>query len=162
MSQPFYTSDAHWSHARPQSLVICCSDGRLQKSADEFLQNRLGIFYYDKLYAPGGPAALAESSAPDTRAELFRSDMKFLFDAHAFSRIILLFHGAAGNGPADGVCAHYRRLIPDGSYDEVARRQAADKANVLRYLAATAPDLQVEAYRAEVLPDLRVQFVELA
>jgi hypothetical protein len=161
MNNLFYVSENHWSPERPKSLVVCCSDGRLQKSTDEFLQNHLGIVYYDRLYAPGGPAALADSSGEYMRSNLFRSDMKFLFDAHAFSQVILIFHGAADGGPTDGVCAHYRRLMPGRSNAEIAQRQEIDKADVLRHLAVVASHLDILVYRAEVLPDLRIKFVEL-
>jgi hypothetical protein len=157
-----YLSDIHWRTERPRSLVVCCSDGRLQKSIDEFLHDRLGVDDYDRLYAPGGPAVLAESNSEYTRASIYRHDLEFLFKAHRIEQVLLIFHGAADDGPKDGGCAHYVRSMPGANHAEMGRRQSADAAEVLRYIAGIAPSLEVQVYRAEVQADLRIKFLNLA
>jgi hypothetical protein len=157
-----YLSDIHWRTERPRSLVVCCSDGRLQKSIDDFLHNRMGVDDYDRLYAPGGPAVLADSGSEYVRANMYRRDLEFLFKAHRIEQILLIFHGAADDGPKDGGCAHYVRMMPGATHADMYRRQAADAAEVLRYIASVAPGLEVQVYRAEVQADLRVKFLNLA
>ncbi len=57
------TSDPRlkWSADRPHTLVIACSDGRLQEQTDEFLHRQLGLSGFDRFYVPGGGGALASS-----------------------------------------------------------------------------------------------------
>ncbi len=76
-----FVSDRHWAVERPQVLVVCCSDGRLQEIMDEFLQERLGVRHYDRFYAPGGPGALATSGYEFLRASHYREDTAFLLRA---------------------------------------------------------------------------------
>ena len=157
-----YLSDIPWRENRPRSLVVCCSDGRLQNSIDDFLHNHLGVDDYDRLYAPGGPGALAESSGENTRANVFRDDLEMLFRAHAIEQVILIFHGAAEDGPSDACCAHYRRIMPGQSNTDMAHRQIADMTEVKRYITAGFPHLDVQAYRAEVQADHRIHFLTIA
>ncbi len=156
-----YLSDIPWREDRPRSLVVCCADGRLQNSVDDFLR-RLGVDDYDRLYAPGGPAALADGASEYTRANVFRADLEMLFRAHGIERVILISHGAAPDGPADAGCAHYKRVMPGRSNADMAQRQIADMAEVKRYIAAGFPALDVQAYRAEVQAGRRVHFLAIA
>jgi hypothetical protein len=41
-----------WSPDRPNTLVIACSDGRLQEATDEFLAHPLQVTSYDRFYGP--------------------------------------------------------------------------------------------------------------
>lgn len=157
-----YLSDIHWREKRPRALVVCCSDGRLQNSIDDFLHNQLGVDDYDRLYAPGGPAVLAESSLEYTHANVFRGDLEMLFRAHAIEQVILIFHGAAEDGPSDACCAHYRRVMPGQSNADMTRQQVSDMIEVKRYITAGFPKLDVQAYRAEVQADHRIHFLSIA
>jgi hypothetical protein len=159
---PSFLSDVRWSSGRPRALVVCCSDGRLQRSIDDFLGRRLGVVDYDRLHAPGGPAVLSDAGAEYVRANVYRREMEFLFRAHRIEQVLLIFHGAADDGPEEGGCAHYRRLLPGGTHADTARRQATDAVEVCRHLAAVAPGLDVQVFRAEVQADLRVKFLTLA
>ena len=161
-SQVAYASAQPWSAQRPRSLVICCSDGRLQTSIDDFLHNHLGVDYYDRLYAPGGPGALAEGGSEFLRADLFRRQYEFLADAHAIEQVILIFHGAADDGPADAVCAHYRRLMPHDDNAHIQQRHLDDLSDILRHVFhAGSTALDILAFRAEVQADNHVRFVSL-
>lgn len=159
---PSYLSEVRWNVGRPHTLVVCCSDGRLQKSIDDFLHNRLGVDDYDRLYAPGGPAALAHGSSEARRASVFRTDLELLFRAHAIEQVILIFHGAADDGPEDACCAHYRLAMPGQSHAAMTQRQLGDMTEVLGYITAGFPRLDVQVYRAEVQADRRVRFLTLA
>jgi hypothetical protein len=147
-------------------LVIACSDGRLRKAVDDFVQNHLGILDYDRLYAPGGPGALATSGFELLRSNTFRRDCTFLMEAHGVEHVILIFHGPApgGLGPEQAACADYRRKLPSKTPDELSTQHETDTREVVRatfgrYLDTGRTRLSV--YRAEVLADHRVRFVDL-
>ncbi len=159
--EPF-VSEGHWNVERPRVLVVCCSDGRLQETIDEFLQHRLGIRHYDRFYAPGGPAALVPGGHNSPQTHQYRSDAAFLIDAHDVQDLVLIFHSPASPGPEAAVCAHYRRVYPFASAEEIRAQQVEDMKEVMAYLRGLRLRGRIHAYRAEVLPDSRVQFVSLA
>jgi hypothetical protein len=41
-----------WLPDRPSTLVVACSDGRLQYATDDFLARHLGVTRYDRFYVP--------------------------------------------------------------------------------------------------------------
>jgi len=156
-----YVTDATWRAQRPGALVVCCSDGRLQVSVDEFLHNILAIEDYDRLYMPGGAGALSTIGYEYTRANQYRAELQFLLKAHSFGRIVLLFHGAAPDGPEESVCAHYKRLMPTAGYQQRTARHVEDRDDAARYILGISPEMQIDAYRAEVTAEQHVRFVEL-
>ena len=158
---PAYTSSARWNVERPRILVACCSDGRLQESIDEFLQNHLSIRDYDRFYAPGGPAALTPGGYEFLRATQYRDDLAFLIRVHKVEELLLIFHGAAPDGPAEATCAHYHRVLPGAGPAAVRDQQFQDLADLRMYLSGLHLAARVRAYRAEVMADLRVQFVPM-
>src|SRR4026209_2826528 len=107
-------SESHhkWTGERPHTLVIACSDGRLQEQIDAFLTHRLGLSGFDRFYVPGGGGALASSGRDFLRASHLRRECAYLIPLHEISRVILLFHGPAPPGPAVAVCADYHRKLP--------------------------------------------------
>jgi hypothetical protein len=157
-----YTSAKAWNSTRPKTLVVACSDGRLQESIDEFLAQHLGVIDYDRLYAPGGPAILATSSLELLRADQFRREFSFLCKVHAIEQVILLFHGASEDGPEHAACAHYRRSMARASNSQIAQQQYLDMVEILRHSSSGWPQLRVHAFRAEVNADASVHFVELS
>lgn len=156
-----YTSQSRWNVERPRILVACCSDGRLQESIDEFLQNHLSIRDYDRFYAPGGPAALTPGGYEFLRATQYRDDLAFLIRVHKVEELLLIFHGAAPDGPAEATCAHYHRVLPGAGPAAVREQQFQDLADLRMYLNGLRLTARVRAYRAEVTADLRVQFVPM-
>jgi hypothetical protein len=165
MPAPVYLSECRWSEERPRVLVVACSDGRLQEASDDFLQNHLGILDYDRLYAPGGPGALASGGFEFMRSDAFRRECVFLVEVHGVEEVILLFHGPAPpSGPEQATCADYRRKTPRLSPAEIALQQQTDAADIVRAVFGRfgAGSVRVRVFRAEVLPDLRVRFVDLA
>lgn len=149
-----------WKKARPSTLVVACSDGRLQKSIDEFLETKLGVVDYDRLYAPGGPGCLG-LGIMDLHTDQLKRELKFLIEAHQIEEIVLLFHGASSTGPDDSICAHYKRILPNGSRADIARQQHADALEALKIIGRLVPNIPVHVYRAEVSEDGSVQFVNL-
>ena len=161
LAEVAYESELTWSAERPETLVVCCSDGRLQRSIDYFLDEHLGVFYYDRLYAPGGPGALSDKGSQFMRADHYRRDLKFLLDAHSFEQVILIFHGAAEDGPAHSDCAHYKTMMPDKPRQEIVARQKEDFEDVLLYLKGLRNSLDVRGYRAEATSEKHLRFVKI-
>jgi hypothetical protein len=149
-----------WNRQRPESLVIACSDGRLQENLDDFLHEGLGITHYDRLYAPGGAGALASRSGAELlRPGQFLRDCQFLLRSHGIQSLFLIFHGPAADGPAEAVCGDYRRKLPGATLAELRQRQEEDAAELKRL--DWGAGVRVHAYRCEVRPDNRIQFVEI-
>lgn len=155
-----HISRPQWSARRPRTLVVACSDGRLQANVDDFLQNHLGIEHYDRLFMPGGPGALSQSGHEFLRSDWWRRDCTFLLSAHQIEDVVLLFHGAASDGPADAVCADYTRKLPTLSPSQIRLQQEEDAVDVVRRVFA-GPHLRVRVFRAEVQQDGLVHFVDL-
>lgn len=150
-----------WNEERPGVLVVACSDGRMQEHTDDFLHNRLGISHYDRLFAPGGPGALASTTCNFVRADQMRRECAFLLRAHQIEDLILIFHGPAADGPAIATCADYRRRQPYLSPDEIRAQQQKDALSIAREGIGMGIEVRMHAYRAEVTGAGGVQFVPL-
>lgn len=160
MTSP-YLCRSRWNRNRPGALVVACSDGRLQENVDEFLSTRLGIVHYDRLYAPGGPGALASSGIEFLRSDLFRREAEFLVAAHEIERAYLIFHGPADDGPDEAVCADYRRIFPRWDAERIRMQQAQDLAEIRRRGFGWQRAVHVQAYRCEIGADGAIRFVEM-
>lgn len=161
--EPAFVTGNVWRDARPRILVVACSDGRYQLSLDEFLDGHLGVAHYDRFYAPGGPGALASSAFSYLRGEHYRQDSAFLVDAHRLEQVVFVFHGPSiSNGPIEATCADYSRKMPGAGTGEIYRQQEADLQEAAIALIKVKTDIVINAYRAEVRSDMRVQYVPLA
>lgn len=154
-----YITRTRWNQNRPRSLVVACSDGRLQENLDEFLHAHLGITHYDRLYAPGGGGALVSSGVELLRPEQFRRECRFLLGAHGIQEFYLIFHGPAEAGPEEAMCGDYRRKLPRATVEAVRKRQEED-ANELKRVD-WGKGVSVFTYRCEVRGDDGIQFVML-
>lgn len=150
-----------WLPDRPSTLVVACSDGRLQHATDEFLARNLGVTRYDRFYVPGGAGALAASGRDFLRAQQVRREVRYLVELHAVSRIVLLFHGPTANGPIAAACADYRRKLPWASVTELRSRQTQDAAELDLRREEWAGTAEVSMYRCEVDETGRIRFVDL-
>lgn len=157
-----FVSRMPWDATRPRVLVVACSDGRLQEHTDDFLHNRLGITHYDRLFAPGGPGALASTTCNFVRADQLRRECAFLIRAHGVDDVYLLFHGPAADGPPEATCADYTRRQPYWSPAEIREQQQRDAEEILRTGIAFDLKVRMHPYRCEVRADGHVQFVPLA
>lgn len=160
-SSPDYLSRAQWTLERPHVLVVCCSDGRLQEAIDEFLHDHLNVIDYDRFYAPGGPGVLAAGGPEFTQASQYRDDLAFLVRVHQVQELLLIFHGSGPEGPDGSTCAYYGRILPGASREEIQARQARDLAAVQGFLTEQKLAVKIQAFRAEVQADCRVQMVPL-
>lgn len=157
-----YVTRMAWDATRPRALVVACSDGRLQEATDEFLNERLGISHYDRLFAPGGPGALAPTTSNFVRGDWFRRECAFLIRAHDVGDVFLIFHGPAADGPAHATCADYARRFPFLTPTEIRAQQQKDAQEILRTDFVIGMKVRMHPYRCEVRGDGRVQFVPLA
>jgi len=111
-----------WKPTRPRTLVVACSDGRLQEATDSFLEAELGLKEFDRLYVPGGGGGALSASDRDVfLAQQLRGECKYLVELHQVKQIILLFHGPARDGPDEAVCADYRRKLPWATPDVLSQ-----------------------------------------
>jgi hypothetical protein len=155
-----------WSSERPHVLVVACSDGRLQRNIDDFLNHHLGIRNYDRMYMPGGPGALAASGGEERRAHKMRKECSFLVNAHVIQDLLLVFHGAAANGdecdgPTAACCADYRRKLPALNVAEINAQHEEDYLEILQQVGSSYPQVRIQAFRAEVIHDGHVRFTQI-
>lgn len=139
-----------WTPKRPHTMVVACSDGRLQEATDAFLHTELGLSEFDRLYVPGGGGALSASDRDVFRAQQLRGECKYLVELHEVRRVILLFHGPAVDGPSEAVCADYRRKLPWATPAVLRQRQARDAIELIQLRAEWAADASITTYRCEV------------
>jgi len=153
--------ELRWTPARPNSMVVACSDGRLQEATDAFLVREFKITRYDRFYVPGGGGALASSGADPVRAQQMCAECKYLVDLHAVRRVILLFHGPSAAGRIEAACADYRRKLPWANLAQLRAQQGADAVDLLKRRREWASDAGVMLYRCEVDSAGQLAFVNL-
>jgi hypothetical protein len=151
-----------WSAARPNVLVVACSDGRLQEATDVFLANQLAIVRYDRFYVPGGAGALVASGYDFARAQQMRRECRYLIQLHGIGTIVLLMHGPVAGGSIEAACADYRRKLPRASVEQLREQQTADASQLLRQRTKWAGLATVVAYRCEIDAGGAIAFVDLA
>lgn len=148
-----------WNPARPRILVVACSDGRLQEETDHFLQERLGVSRYDRLYLPGGAGALSPSGFEFHRARQVRHDCHFLVESHGVRDIVLLFHGPTADGPAEAACADYVRKLSGADVARIRAQQEQDAEELLRCRREWALEARVHVYRCEISAEGTIGFM---
>lgn len=152
-------STLKWIPDRPHTLVVACSDGRLQEQTDEFLHMELGLAGFDRFYVPGGGGALASSGRDFLRAQQLRKECGYLIQLHEVSRVILVFHGPVDGGSADAICADYKRKMPWATPNAVNTQQRVDAIELIERSSEWAGTAEVVAYHCEVAADHDVEFV---
>ena len=150
-----------WTPARPNALVVACSDGRLQEATDAFLAREFKITRYDRFYVPGGSGALASSGTDSARAQQMCAECKYLVDLHAVRRVIALFHGPSAAGRIEAACADYRRKLPWANLAQLRAQQEADAVDLLKRRREWASEADVLLYRCEVDSAGQLTFVNL-
>ena len=151
-----------WLPDRPNTLVIACSDGRLQEATDEFLAHHLQVTRYDRFYVPGGAGALAASGRDFLRAQQIRRECRYLVGLHGVRHIVLLFHAPTMDGPIAAACADYRRKLPWASVAQLRARQEQDAEELSRTCVDWAGPAAVAMYRCEVDSRGVIRFADLA
>lgn len=119
-----------WSPDRPETLVVCCSDGRWHAQLVEFVHHEVS----DRadLYAvPGGPAVLDPWNSTFDEARVFEQSMRLFAEHHDIRHVWLIAHEG---------CAWYRVRHPHLDAAAVHRRQLEDLRR--------GKELLLERYRA--------------
>jgi hypothetical protein len=155
-------SYGQWLPDRPSTLVIACSDGRLQEATDDFLARHLQVTRYDRFYVPGGAGALAASGRDFLRAQQLRRECRYLVELHAVREIVLLFHGPTADGPLAAACADYRRKLPWASVATLRGRQEQDAEELRGRSEEWAGAAGISTYRCEVDSSGAIRFADLA
>jgi carbonic anhydrase len=153
--------ETRWTPARPNALVVACSDGRLQEATDAFLAREFKITRYDRFYVPGGGGALASSGTDQVRAQQMCAECKYLVELHAVRRVIVLFHGPSAAGRIEAACADYRRKLPWANIAELRTRQELDAVDLLARRREFASEADVLLYRCEADAAGALTFVNL-
>lgn len=150
-----------WMPARPNALVVACSDGRLQEATDAFLVREFKITRYDRFYVPGGGGALASTGTDSVRAQQMCAECKYLVDLHAVRRVILLFHGPSADGRIEAACADYRRKLPWATLAQLRASQESDAVDLIKRRREWASEAGVLLFRCEVNAAGNLAFVNL-
>ncbi len=142
-SQFLATTPYQPSH--PDALAVYCSDGRFTDAVEELLHS-LGHPRLDTLTMPGGPALFNAWLAGVSESMTVSASARFLIEAHAIRRVILIAHEG---------CGFYKKHLSSRTPAEVRAHQEDD----LRYAenALRLTGVSVSLYLA-VVDGGRVRF----
>lgn len=113
---PQYVAPTRWSPERPQTLVVCCSDGRWHAQMMEFVHHE--VSEHADLYAvPGGPAVVDPWSSSFDEERAFDAAMRLFVAHHDLSAVWLIAHEG---------CAYYRLKHPHLAPGALRERQEED------------------------------------
>jgi hypothetical protein len=128
-----YTAHMPWSPERPETLVVCCSDGRWHGHVDEFVHHE--VSERADLYAvPGGPACIDPWNSTFDEARVFESAMRILITYHDLKAVWLIAHEG---------CAYYLGRHPHIDEQARRRRQEEDMQRARQVLVERYPQLAV-------------------
>ena len=134
-----YRAVTPWSPDRPETLVVCCSDGRWHAQLTEYVHAEVS----DRadLYAvPGGPAVLDPWNSTFDEARVFEQSMRLFSEYHQISGIWLIAHEG---------CAWYRLKHPQLEGPAIRKRQLADLRRGRDVLLERHPNYDVRLVFAE-------------
>ncbi|HEY3242252.1 MAG TPA: carbonic anhydrase [Phycisphaerae bacterium] len=145
-----FEASTSWSADRPETLVVCCSDGRWHAHVEEFV--RAEVSERADLYAvPGGPAAFDPWSSSFEQARVLEEAFRLLAKHHDLRAVWLIAHES---------CAYYRAKHGHLEGESMRLRQCEDLERAARVLREWHPHLTVRNIYA-ALEDGRVVFTEL-
>ncbi|MBZ5513890.1 MAG: hypothetical protein LAN62_03415 [Acidobacteriia bacterium] len=134
-----YHPSAKFHPGRADTLVVYCSDSRIQAAVQEFLASSLNLGgSYDVLAIPGGPQSLTLIEYLPKLSWALGKWLRFLVDAHELKRIVLIAHQD---------CGWYKQLPFHlfGSSDP-RTRQEDDLRRARRSLAGDFPQVLMDLY----------------
>jgi hypothetical protein len=140
-----------WSSTRPETLVVCCSDGRWHQQVEEFIREQVSQ-RADMYAVPGGPAGFSLWSSSFDESKVTEKAFRFLADHHALEAVWLMAHQD---------CAYYRTKY--GPLDEgyIFRRQREDLDRATEMILRWYPNLLVRKVYVS-LQHGRVSFATLS
>jgi hypothetical protein len=133
-----YRSRSIWSPERPQTLVVCCSDGRWHAPILEFVDHEVS----DRadLYAvPGGPAGFDPWNSSFEEARVLHRAFHLFEEHHDLREVWLIQHAG---------CAYYHVKYPGQAEAEIAARQIRDLRRASQCIRARSSKLSVRAIMA--------------
>jgi hypothetical protein len=145
-----YVSSQPWSDERPETLVICCSDGRYHPHLEEFAHHRVSE-RPDMIALPGGPAAIDAWASSFDHARVLAESLDLLLASHDLKALWLVSHE---------LCSYYKRKHPALDESRLLRRQLDDLRRARDLVRERRPDLAVHLIHARVEGEL-VTFKEL-
>jgi hypothetical protein len=116
MPMEAYISAHPWSSERPETLVVCCSDGRFHLHIEEFVRDRVSE-KPDLFVVPGGPASVDPWASSFDHARVFEEALRLFASAHEIRSIWLIAHEG---------CAFYVKKHGQIGEEELHRRQIED------------------------------------
>lgn len=141
-----FTSPFPFVRERVGAAAVYCSDGRYGEQMDDFLHNCLGLPHYDRVAIPGGAACLAGHLLAMRERGALDRQLKFLIEAHALSRVVLIAHQD---------CGFYKHNVHPSKLRQksLEELQFGDLAVVAEMLRDYRRDLEVDGYFARRVED---------
>ena len=137
-----YEASAAWDAERPDTLVICCSDGRWRASTQEFVQHHLsGEGHADLVMVPGGIEPLTLLDLLPKDFSFLRRRLEALVETHGTRRIVAIAHEDCG-------WYRHRRVGPVAV--DLRERQVTDLKRAGARLRSMFPGVQVETWYARL------------
>lgn len=128
-----YTAHSPWLPTRPETLVVCCSDGRWHAAIGEYVDHF--VSEHADLYAvPGGPAAFDPWNSSFEEARVLESALAMFAEYHDLHSAWLIQHEG---------CAYYRAKHPAQSDEWLIQRQKEDLRRARELLTQRYPYLSV-------------------
>ncbi|MBM3977905.1 MAG: hypothetical protein FJ299_13065 [Planctomycetes bacterium] len=130
--------DAHvtrerWEDELPESLVICCSDGRYHAHFEEYVRTHLSE-RPDMIALPGEPATLDGWGSSFDHERVLELSLRLMVESHRLRAIWLIAHAE---------CAFYAHKHPGLSGEARLERQNADLRTARKRLLERWPALAV-------------------
>lgn len=141
-----YRALERWSADRPETLVVCCSDGRYHAQIEEFVRHEASE-RADLVALPGGPACVDPWTSSFDEARVFEQAMRLFSEAHDLHAVWLIAHHG---------CSYYGRKHPGRKVEELRELQVADLRNARARILAAHPRLTVRCVFAALVDDVVV------
>lgn len=138
-----FRSQTRWSSARPQSLVVCCSDGRFHAQMNDFVRDRAGE-RSDLVAVPGGPIVVDPWTSSFDEARVFGDTLRFFVEHHDLRDVWLIAHEG---------CAYYRKKHPHLDAQAIRGLQERDLFAAMRTVAHGHPHYVVHSVFAALEAD---------
>jgi len=146
-----YNALSGWSSERPETLVVCCSDGRWHAPIMEFVEHEVSK-RADMYAVPGGPAAFDPWNSSFDEARVLEQALRMFEEHHDLRTAWLIQHEG---------CAYYRIKHPHLEPAQVEARQVEDLHRAAEILRARRSHLAVRLILATLQGD-HVVFATLA
>lgn len=150
MTNDPFVSTVAWSPTRPESLVVCCSDGRWHEQVEEFIRSQ--VSERPDVYAvPGGAACFYWWNSSFEESRVLEKAFRFLAEHHQIRCVWLIAHED---------CAYYKAQCGYLDVDQLRTRQEEDLERACTIITGWFPQLLARKVYAS-RDDDRVVFTEL-